>query len=57
MGDVNFDGNADLKDVILTLQILTGQPLSEDIIRQADVNGDGVLSLQEAIYALQKTAE
>jgi hypothetical protein len=54
-GDINGDGNVDLADAILCLQVLSG--LSPNNINPiADVNGDGKIGMAEAIYALRKAA-
>lgn len=52
-GDVNNDGNIDLKDSILSLQILTSIDTDEHVCL-ADVNGDGKIGIEEAIYVFQK---
>lgn len=55
MHDINGDGQVDLTDAILCLQVLSG--LAPDGIRlTADVNGDGKIGMAEAIYSLQKVA-
>ena len=51
IGDINNDGVADLKDVIVALQIVTGQSTAT-IRLQADVNGDGYIGTAEAIAIL-----
>ena len=58
--DLNRDGYVDLKDAILSLQIISD--ISPSAIRpdyaisHADVNGDAKVGLQEAIYILQKAS-
>jgi len=51
-GDVNQDNSIDIGDVIISLQAIVGLPISGDIDLSADVNGDGDIGLEEAIYAL-----
>ena len=55
-GDINDDGNVDLTDAILALQIVSGID-SRNIYKAADVNGDGKTGIQEVIYILQKVSE
>ena len=57
-GDINDDGTVDLKDIVLSLQICSGIPLdgSVTIKKEADVNADGVIGIDEAVYGVQKTA-
>jgi hypothetical protein len=51
--DINNDGNVNLEDAVLALQVLTEtEPLPIDY-EQPDVNGDGKVGLEEAIYVLQ----
>ena len=54
-GDVNIDGNVDLSDAILCLQVVSGL-MPGNINPAADVNGDGKIGMAEALYALQKAA-
>lgn len=56
-GDINADGQVDLIDSILGLQIVTGGPVSQPITIRADVDGDGLLGLIETLEALRTTAE
>ena len=51
-GDIDDSGTIDLRDAILDLQILTGLT-PEGVNKEADVNGDGKLGLEEIIYVLQ----
>jgi len=53
VGDVNGDGQLNLKDVIRALQIITGQT-PDEIMKQADADGDGRIGLGEAIFILNK---
>jgi hypothetical protein len=55
MGDLNGNGPADLSDAILALKIVGDMvPGAGDV--KADVNEDGKIGLQEAIYILQTAA-
>ncbi len=57
-GDVNGDGDVDLTDAILALQVVSGiNPAgvrSDYASSGADVNGDGKIGIEEVIYILQK---
>lgn len=53
VGDVNGDGAVNLEDVIMTLQIVTGQTM-ESIYMEADADGDSRIGVAEAIMILRK---
>jgi len=55
-GDVNCDGVQDLLDAILALQNTTGIAVEADIFKTADVNKDGKIGNEEAIYMMEKVA-
>jgi len=56
-GDLDIDGQIDLRDAVLSLQIVVGlSPSTVDIDVKADVDGDKTIELEEAIYILQKAA-
>jgi hypothetical protein len=55
-GDINGDGNVNLADGVLALQILVGLEPSTAVSKEADVNGDGRIGLQEVMYIFQKAA-
>ncbi len=51
-GDIDHSMTIELRDVILVLKVLTGvnnHPVYWDL----EVNGDGKIGIEEAIYALQ----
>ena len=51
IGDVNFDQQISLADVIFSVSYLfRGNPLPEGDILVADVNGDCTVSLSDVIY-------
>ena len=52
-GDVNGDGNVDLTDAILAVQIVSGITPTQAVYAGADVNGDGKIGIEEVIYILQ----
>ena len=56
IGDINDDGNIDLTDAILALQVVSGIDSSQNIYRAADANGDGKIGIQEVTYILQKVS-
>lgn len=53
-GDVNNDGEIDLEDLIVTLQVLVDA--TDAAHQSADVNGDGKIGVAESIYILQDVA-
>lgn len=56
-GDVNGDGNINLKDVILAMKVACGMDtVGESIVAGADVSGDNKIGLAEVIYVMQKVA-
>ncbi len=55
-GDINNDKDVDLKDIILTLQLLTKSPLSGSIEIKGDCNADQKIGVAEAIFILQEQA-
>ncbi|MGE0085143.1 MAG: leucine-rich repeat domain-containing protein [Desulfococcaceae bacterium] len=54
-GNVDGIGDIDLKDVIVSLQVSAGKPVS-GVVLTADVNGDNKIGLPEAVYGLQAVA-
>ncbi len=55
-GDVDNNQGIDLSDVVTALQVCAGKPTYSNIYTDADVNGDGIIGLEEVIFALQITA-
>ncbi len=51
-GDVNNDRSVDLADAISALKVLTGSQTGA--VKEADVNGDDVIGMEEAVYILQR---
>jgi len=55
-GDLNDDANVDLADVILALKIVAGLPETASSVATGnlhwDVNKDGRIGIDEAVYAL-----
>ena len=56
-GDVDGDNDVDLADAILALQVMAGITPSTTIYKEADVNGDGKIGMEEAIYIIQKVCK
>ncbi|MDA3823362.1 MAG: C10 family peptidase [Bacteroidales bacterium] len=55
MGDVDGNRQIDLADAITAMQVLCGTtPSTLDSYRDADVNNDGRIGIEEVIYILQK---
>ena len=50
-GDINGDTFLNMEDTIFVLKTATGQS-NNFLFKDADSNGDGRISLQEAIYSL-----
>jgi hypothetical protein len=57
MGDINGDGVNDLADLVIPLKLMAKIEVVDVANLQADVDGDGRISLIEAVYALGKLAE
>ncbi|MDA3896745.1 MAG: DUF1566 domain-containing protein [Desulfobacteraceae bacterium] len=54
MGDIDGEMNLNLRDAVLALQIAAGLDVGQSIFLTADVNGDGKVGLEEAIYIMEK---
>jgi hypothetical protein len=56
-GNVNGDEKLDMADAVLALQMLNlTNPAGQTINSDADVNHDGIIGREEALFALQKLA-
>ncbi len=55
-GDVNYDGQVNVTDAVLALQVIAGISPQQIVYKEADVNSDGKIGLAEVIYILQKAA-
>ncbi len=53
-GDINSDGEVDLVDAIIGLQVVAGITPQTDIDVSADINGDGKIGTEETIHILNK---
>jgi hypothetical protein len=52
-GDIDNSGKINLKDAIISLQIISGMNVIIPVYVSADVNGDNKIGIAEVIYALQ----
>jgi hypothetical protein len=55
-GDFNGDSKVDLGDAVLGLKTLAGDTSQDNVKKEADVDGDGKIGLQDVFYILQKVA-
>ncbi|MEA1970289.1 MAG: Ig-like domain-containing protein, partial [Thermodesulfobacteriota bacterium] len=55
-GDINDDGDVNLTDAILALQILSGAEPASSVYAEADVDRDDKIGMAEVIYILQKVS-
>jgi hypothetical protein len=56
IGDINNDKKVDLIDAILVLKVLSKQGLSSSIYKEADVDEDDKIGLEEVVYILQEVS-
>ncbi|MCK9275994.1 MAG: hypothetical protein M0P57_12985 [Syntrophales bacterium] len=56
-GDVNHSETVDLSDAILVMQVLAQKKPQEPVYKDADVNNDGKLGMEEILFILRKTVE
>jgi hypothetical protein len=55
-GDLSGEGQVDLTDAIIVLQVLAGVVPTTDALLSGDVNGNAQIGLEEVIFILQKIA-
>ncbi|MCX5845209.1 MAG: DUF1566 domain-containing protein [Deltaproteobacteria bacterium] len=55
-GDINYDGQVNLTDAVLALQVIASIAPQQIVYKEAYVNGDVKIGLEEVIYILQKVA-
>ncbi|MCP4185613.1 MAG: PKD domain-containing protein, partial [Hyphomicrobiales bacterium] len=53
-GDIDGNGSVDMSDAVSVLQVMAGITPVTPVSKEADVNGDAVIGLQEAAYILQE---
>ena len=56
-GDIDGDSDVDLPDAVLAVQVMAGQANSTAIYKEADVNGDDKIGMEEVIYIMQEVAQ
>jgi len=57
LGDFNNDGNVDLIDAVIALQVMSGvSSATQTLYSRAEIIGDGKIGLADAVYILQKAA-
>lgn len=56
-GDINDDDSVNLADAITALQVMAGIEPSTTVHKEADVNGDGKIGIEEVVYILQKVSK
>jgi hypothetical protein len=56
-GDVDKNETVVLSDAVIALRIVNGLDPGTNVNRAADVNTDGKIGMEEAVYVLKKTAE
>jgi hypothetical protein len=55
-GDINYDGQVNLTDAILALQVIACISSQQIVYKEADVNSDRKIGLADVLYILQKAA-
>ena len=53
VGDVDSDGQVDLPDMLISLQVAAGIPPEPSIFNSVDLNGDQQIGIVEAIFCMQ----
>ncbi len=56
VGDVDRNGIVSIADAIIAMQIISGSIPAGPVYREADVDGDGKISMPDLLYILQKVA-
>jgi len=57
LGDVDGNGQVEIRDTIVALQVVSGATPASPLHPDGDVDGNGKIGLPEAIFTLQYTAE
>lgn len=55
-GDINYDGQLNLIDAVLALQVIAGISPQQTVYKDANVNGDAEIGFAEVIFIPQKTS-
>ena len=53
-GDINGDGELDLANAIIDLQISVSIGPAQNVYNASDVNGNDKLGIEESVYILEK---
>ena len=53
LGDINFDGEINVLDVVLLVSFILGGPTDEYEYIAADINGDGLLNVLDAVLLIE----
>ncbi len=53
-GDIDNSGAVTLEDTVKSLLIISGRTPAGEIDKYEDINGDGRIGLEEAIFSLQQ---
>ena len=54
-GDINGDGTISIEDILLVLKVMSGES-PDGIPKEADVNGDKLIGIAEALYCIEKVS-
>jgi hypothetical protein len=46
-GDVNLDGEVNIADVSILIDLILGRPADASVLARADVNGDGEINISD----------
>ena len=55
-GDINRDGSITIEDILLALKVASGES-PEGVEKDADIDGDTLIGLAEALYGLEKVSQ
>jgi hypothetical protein len=55
-GDLDDNSRIDLADAIIAIQVMLNVLQTQNVNRLADVNSDGKIGMEEAIFIMQKAS-